>query len=146
MITTKLRKECSPKCLLVEFSNALLPQPFGQFLKTCREEGIHVRRDNLKSNQLNFYCIQSEKSVDVKGIKLENVPENINFLLSILYVNSEAMEKEIIANVPNKRTMMLRQGLDTQFFIDYEVEDTQSQFESTIFLCELSATIINSQT
>lgn len=29
MITTKLRKECNPKCLLVEFSNALLPQPLG---------------------------------------------------------------------------------------------------------------------
>jgi hypothetical protein len=37
----------------------------------------------------------------------------------------------------------LREGLDTKFYLEYEFENTESELESTVFLCELASTIIN---
>jgi len=50
MISTRLRGEGLPKQLLIEFSGTPLPLILDKFYNNCKEEGILLRRDNLKGN------------------------------------------------------------------------------------------------
>ena len=62
----------------------------------------------------------------MNGILLKNVPCNLNFVMTIIHVTSETEDDKLTKIVPIQRTLLLRESLDTKFYLNYEFENTQS--------------------
>ena len=144
MITTRLKKDRSTKSLLVEFSLSALPPALQELYVDCKEEGVRVRRGSVQAHELTFYSVEGTSGAEVRGVRVEDTPGELQFVLSVLYIRSEGEEAGLEDSPPLRRTLLVREGLDLKFYHEYEFENTESELESTVLLCELAAAIINS--
>ena len=108
----------------------------------CREEGVLLRKNHQQANWLNLYTVEQHGRVEVKGVALKDPPSEFSFVMRVIYLRSEEEDAGLDSG-PGVRTLLVREGLDCNFHFEYEWENTQSEQESLVFLCELSASIIN---
>lgn len=146
MISTRLNKNAVADNLMIEFTGRPMHPVLEKFYLNCKDQGVLVRRSStVQEVQMNFYLVQIQDKAEVANIQLKNVPTDFIFTITVFYLVSEQEEIGLTQRPPTQRSLLLRQGLDTKFFADYQFENTQSQQESLRFLCEMSAAIINSK-
>lgn len=57
--------------------------------------------------------------MESQNAMLQNVPKDFLFVISVFYVNNEEQEAKIEAAKPQQRTLLLREGMETKFFLEY---------------------------
>ena len=57
--------------------------------------------------------------MEISNITLKNTVQNFSFVLTVYYVNSEEEEEKREKRPPFQRSLLLREGLDMKFFMDY---------------------------
>ena len=146
MISTKLSRNAVAANLMIEFTDKALHPVLEKFYLNCKDQGVLVRRSStVQDEQMNFYLVQIQDKAEIANICLKNVPSDFTFTITIFYLISDQQENRLTQRPPTQRSLLLRQGLDSRFYVDYQFENTQSQQESLRFLCEMSAAIINSK-
>lgn len=120
-----------------------LPDAVSDFMKACRTESIMIKRAAIPSYQVSFYYVNGKKGAMFEGVEMKEVATELEHAMTIIYMNHQNEQKISLPERPGVRTLLVREDLDTKYWLEYEVENTCSKKESTAFFCDLCASFLN---